>query len=49
MERLLDRILKIHEHGIICGVAVAGLEEPNTIKPYADIFQELKRALQAFQ
>ena len=36
--------MRVKEAGLICGVAVAGLEEENTIKPYTDIFGEFKKA-----
>lgn len=44
MERRLQRILEVAKGGLICGVAVAGLEEPNTIRPYQDIFNEFRKA-----
>lgn len=44
MEKRLERILEISKSGLICGVAVAGFEEENTIKPYADIFHQFKNA-----
>ena len=44
MDKRLERILNIKRAGLICGVAVAGLEDENTIKPYADIFYQLKAA-----
>ena len=44
MEKRLERILEIKKTGLICGIAIAGLEEENTIKPYADIFHQLKKA-----
>ena len=44
MELLLNRLLSVKEAGLICGVAVAGLEEENTVKPYTDIFSEFKNA-----
>ncbi len=42
MEKRLERILEINKTGLICGIAVAGLEVENTIKPYEDIFRQLK-------
>jgi adenosine deaminase len=44
MERRFERILKVGQAGLVRGVAVAGLEEPNTIKPYSDMFQEWRKA-----
>lgn len=44
MEARLTRILDIAKSKLICGVAVAGLEDENTIKPYQDIFSAFKKA-----
>jgi adenosine deaminase len=44
MERRVERILQVAEAGLIRGVALAGLEEADTVRPYADLFAELERA-----
>jgi adenosine deaminase len=44
MESRLERILAVKEAGLIRGVAVAGLEAENTIKPYSDMFRQFKEA-----
>ncbi len=44
MERCAERILELARAGIVCGVAVGGLEEENTIKPYQDLFSMFRAA-----
>lgn len=44
MERLAERILSLTQAGLICGVAVAGLETENTIKPHRDLFARFHEA-----
>ncbi len=41
MEKKIKRIMELYDSGLISGIAIAGLEEENTIKPYTDIFKEL--------
>ncbi len=39
-----DRILKLYDSHLICGVAVAGLEQGNPIKPFRKTFERFKEA-----
>ncbi len=40
-ERKVERIKRIFQLGYIRGIAIAGFEEEDTVKPYTDLFKEL--------
>lgn len=44
LRHLVDRILLLHEAGLICGVCMAGLEPGFPIKPFRSIFAKFKEA-----
>jgi adenosine deaminase len=44
MEKLAERILAVARTGLIRGVAAAGREEPQAVKPHEDIFRRFKQA-----
>jgi len=44
VEERADRILKLYDSHLICGVAVAGPEQGNPIKPFRKTFERFKEA-----